>query len=180
MSPLDAVHAAGHIDVLGAAIARAHRVDEDQVGLIQPGILVVFHLIWRLEHAAVWCQLGTPRAHAAQMDPERCRSRAPIKAEGEWTPRRIFGAVQCVRHVKDMGFGFAGRVLQRHLGDRSRVVQRLSAHVDGVFGNDRSFIDFATHGGRRSGNTTAASAAARRRRSLVRRRSRGRLSPLRG
>ena len=52
-------------------------------------------------------------------------------------------AIQRVRHVEDVRFGVARRVLQRHLRDGCRVVQRLAVERDGVVSHNRGFINVA-------------------------------------
>ena len=160
---LHAVHAARHLDVLGAAVSGAHGVDEDQVGPIEPGILVIFQLVRRRRHATVGQQLGTARPHAAHVHPHGRRTRTAIEAEGERTPGGIGDTVQRVGHIEDMGFGFAGGVLERHLGDGRGVVEGLAVNGHGVVRHDRGFVDFSSD--RRSGtrNSSAAAAASGRR-----------------
>ena len=85
------------------------------------------------------------------------------------------GAVQRVRHVEDVRFGFAGRILERHLRHRRRVVEHFAVDGDGMMRHHRRFVDLAADRGSGSGDASASAARGRcgRRRRLWRLRCRG-------
>ena len=156
----DAVHAARDLHRLGAAVAGAHRIQEDQVGLVQPGVGVVLHLVGRRRHGAIGHELGTARAHRAHMHPDGGRARPAVEAECQG-PLCGVRAIQRVGHVEDVRFGFARGVLERHLRHGGGVVDGLAVQLDGVFGDDRRLIHVAADGGSGAGHASAPASAGR-------------------
>ena len=156
---LHSVHAAGHFHRLCAAVARAHRIDEDQVRIVEPRVLVVLHAVGRLQHAAVGLQHRAARTHAAHVHPHRCRSRPAVEAEGERALGGIGDSVLGVSDVKDVCLRLARRILQRHLCDGGRVVQALAVDVDRVFRDYRSLVHVPADGGSWPCHSAAAAAS---------------------
>ena len=156
---MDAIHAARDFDGLRAAVAGAHGVDENEVGLIEPGVLVVLQLVRGLRHGAIRHQLRAARTHAAHVHPHGSGTRAAVEAEGDRTLRGVSHAIERIGHVEDVRFGLAGGVLERHLLHGRGVVEGLAVDIDGVMGDDRSFIYFAADRGTGTGDTAATSAA---------------------
>ena len=68
---LDAVHAAGDIHILGAAVSRAYRVDENEVGEIESGVLIVDKMVGRRGRFAVGAHFDPLRSEGAEVQPYR-------------------------------------------------------------------------------------------------------------
>jgi hypothetical protein len=123
-----------------AAIAGAHRIDEHKIGLGEPRILVVFHLIGRGGHGAVrLLHMHGARTNRAEMQPYGSRPRTAVEGEHH---RALAIAlplwlVERIGHEEDVGFRLALVVLQRHQANRRCIVQRLPIHVQHVVRLDR-------------------------------------------
>ncbi len=135
---LDAKIFSGQLRLHGAAVASAHRIDEHQVGLVEPGILIVGNGIGRRWHEAFRLHLHDTWSDRAHVQPHRSRARTTIEAEHE-RPLRMIPTALLVERVGDkkyIGFSLALIILERHEASGGRVVQRCAADVEYVVRDD--------------------------------------------
>ena len=123
-----------------AAVARAHRIDEHKVGLIEPRVLVVHQMERRSGHAAIRQHHHAFGPNGAQMQPHRRGTRPAIEGEHQRTAAGVANAVERIRDEKDVGFDVALGVLQRHQAGGHRILQRLSANMDLVVSDHGRFF----------------------------------------
>ena len=96
------------------------RIDEDQVGLVEPGLLVVDQLEGRRRHAAVGLHLHPPRADRAQVQPDRRGARAAVEREHQ-RPLRA-GVVERVGDEEDVGLDLVSLAVADAASGRSVAV----------------------------------------------------------
>ena len=127
---------------LRAAVPGSHRVDEDQVGEVEPGGLVVHERVGGRRQAAVFQHLHPPGAERAQVEPDRRRARAAVERESERTVRGSAVAVGGVGDVEDLALRFTGVRTDRQRAGRSGVTERSSPYHDLVPGLDGAGFAF--------------------------------------
>ena len=116
----------------GAAEARAHGIDENQVALLQPGRVVIRHLKRARQHRAVLLHddpLGSQRAH---VKPQGGGAGSAVKRKGQRPLRRGRAAILDVGHEKNIGFQFVGIVFERQEAGRRGIFERLSIDGEGM------------------------------------------------
>src|ERR1051326_836926 len=124
----------------GAAVAGAHGIDEDQIGLVEPGVFIVDQLIRRRRHHAVRLHAYALGSDGAEVQPHGSRAGAAVEREGK---RTVLGglAVQRVGDVEDVRLDLAGvDVFERHHAGRRRVVESLAADLHFVVRNHRRLL----------------------------------------
>ena len=121
----------------GAAVARPDRIDEAQVGLVEPGVRVVHQLVGRRGHRAVGAHLDALGAECAQVEPHRGRARAAVEREHHGTRGGARHPIERVGHEEDFGLGLALLVLERQLAGGDRVGERLAGDGDLVVRDHR-------------------------------------------
>jgi hypothetical protein len=93
---LEGVPFFGFLPFHGAAEACAHRVDENEVGVIEDGILVIGQFEGRRGHFAIVSEDDAARAEHAHVQPHRRGTGSAVEGEGDRAFPFIFHAVFCV------------------------------------------------------------------------------------
>ena len=137
--PLDAPELLPQLRLGGAAVARAHGVDEDDVGQIQPGMLVVHQLVGRRRHHAVLAHLHPLGSHRPEMKPDGSGARAAVEREHQGPPLRTAGAIGRVGHEEDVGLGLPRLALERNQARGDRVLEHLAADPQ-LVGRDHGLL----------------------------------------
>src|SRR5215472_14308992 len=113
-----------------AAVARAGRIDEDEIGEVEPGLAVRHELRRRRDGDPV--QRQPPRSYRAEIKIGRGRARPAIEHEGD-RPTRI--AAHHKGNVGDLGDERAiVAVVERDRAGGGLEPQRASGQVDGLVG----------------------------------------------
>ena len=100
------------------AVPGPHGVDEDEVGLVEPALIVVDELIGRRRHAAVVEHLHALGADRPQVQPYRGGAGPAVEREHQRPLRRGAGALGGIGHEEDPRLGVAGLALERHRAGR--------------------------------------------------------------
>ena len=119
--------------VARAAVSGADRIDEDEVGHVEPGARIVGERGRRPLQLALGIDLDDARADAAEMEIGRGSAGAAVEYEGE----RALGILRVARigdieHVRRRFAACAGQ--GKRAGFR-RVVERHASDLDGVVGD---------------------------------------------
>src|SRR5581483_4205918 len=117
------------LGVCRPAVAGAHGIDKDQVGHIEPGLVVVHQLERRLRHAAVRQHVHAPRAQRSEVQPYRGRSWAAVEGEHQraWLASGVFRRISNKEHLR---LGFAFRVLDGQFAGGRGVAQNPACNAD--------------------------------------------------
>ncbi len=121
----------------GPAVAGADRVDEDEIGAIEPRLLVVDQRERRRRHPAVIEHADATGAERAEVKPDRRGAGAAVEGEHQRALRGIGDAVQGVRDVEDRRLRLSLVRLDGHAPDGGRVAKRPRADVNFVVSDDR-------------------------------------------
>ena len=134
MSPRKAKKLSCLIAFHGAAVTGAHRIDENKISLVKPGLFVIDQLIRRRRHHAIGLHAHAFGTDSAHVKPYRSGARAAIERESE-RPVLVL-AVERIGDKEDVRFNLAGViVLERHHSRGGGVMQRLAADMDFMVGN---------------------------------------------
>src|SRR5512145_157777 len=93
----------GLLALHGAAVSRVHRINKNQISLIEQRILVISQLKWRRRQISVFLHYHSTWTQHAQMQPHRCRARATVKRKRQRTFGSIPDPVFYVSDKKDLG-----------------------------------------------------------------------------
>ncbi len=116
------------------AIARAHRVDEDQIRAIQQAELVVDQPVGRWHKLVHIARMHTARPQQAHVHPDRRRARAAVEGESERLLARFVNALAQVGDIEDRRPVLAFVVLEHHGPGDGLVGDCLAVDGDGLFG----------------------------------------------
>ena len=123
----------------GPAPARAHRIDQHQVGEGEPSVRVVLQIGQRAVLARQ-AELGDARSDQAEIEERRGRARSAIEHESHRSVR--VGAFGHIGRIVDRSRAFARLIEQRKRSGRRRIVE-LAAGIsivlrDGIARQQRS------------------------------------------
>ncbi len=124
----------------GAGIAGPDRVDEDQIGAIEPGRLIIDQPVRRGGDRRPFGGRHPPRAEGPEVQPDRRRARSAIEAEHQRARFRGPRVIPRVGDREDPRLHLALGIPDRHQGGGRGVRQRLAFDHDRVMGDDRFFI----------------------------------------
>src|ERR1019366_9103691 len=116
------------------AVSRADRIDEDQVGEVEPGLLVVLQVRLNRQRRAGRVRgthLQAPGPEAHQLHLRRGRAGSPVPDKRQW-PRWITGrTIQGVRDEKHVSVRFIGNIIDyRKAARRGSIFERLAIYDD--------------------------------------------------
>ncbi len=121
----------------GAAVARPDGIDEDEVGLREPRVLVVDERVRGRRHHAVVLHLHALRPEGAEVQPHGRGARAAVEREHE---RPLLGRraapVERVRDEEDVRLEISRVAFQRHEARRGGVLEDPSAGAKLVVRDD--------------------------------------------
>ncbi len=132
-------------------VARVHRINENEIGLIEDRIFIVLQLIRRLRQIAIVLQQHAARTQHAEMQPHRRRARSAVERKRQRTLRRVADSVLGVRDEEDLCarllalrfFLAVGCLLFHHHRPRcDGVLDGLAADLDGMFRCDEIVYGF--------------------------------------
>ena len=110
-------------------------IDENEIGLVKPGLFVIHQLIRRRRHHAIGLHAHALGTNGAHVKPYRSGARAAIERESE-RPVLVL-AVERVSDEENVRFNLAGViVLERHHARGGGVMQRLAAYMDFMVRDD--------------------------------------------
>ncbi len=128
----------------GARVSGRDRIDEDQVGVLEQGLLVVHQAVRRRQQRASVAHVDPPRTQQPKMQPDARRARAAVERERHRARLRV-RAVKGIGDDEDLGLrlravefvvlGFLGT--QDDAPRRHRVGKRLAIDSDRVVGGDK-------------------------------------------
>ena len=128
---------AGH----GAAIARTHRINEDEVAFVQNGIFVVHQAIGRRQRIAIRVHQHPPRPQHTEVQPDGRGARPPVEGKRDGAPRRVVHVVAGVGDEENGRFRLLLIIiLQQNRAHRDRVGNFLAVNGDGVLRRDEFFL----------------------------------------
>jgi hypothetical protein len=124
--PLDVVVDAVELVVvltLGrAAVAGGHRIDEHDVGEVEPRVGVVDQCVRRRRRPALGFEVHAPRPDRAQVQPDRRRTRPAVEREQDRSLADIGDAVARVGDEENVRLALAGLGLERKASGAHGVV----------------------------------------------------------
>jgi hypothetical protein len=132
--------AADPVEVLGillgnrAAESGRDRIDKDQVGEVQDGILVVHQFVGRRQRISLGVHRHALGPQRAELQPHRRRPRAAVERERQRTLGGVRHVVLDVGDVEDTGRGRAVFLLQQHGSGGGRVFHVFAADLNRVLG----------------------------------------------
>lgn len=134
---LDAPEIGGVLSRRSAAIAGAHRVDEDEVGHVEPSIGIVDKLLRCGQKVAVRGGRDDTRAQRSEMQIGGRRARPAVEDEGDRTPRALRAGRQGVGHVEDLGRNGSVAAQQRKRACLRTIIEGFPGNRDRMFGRLR-------------------------------------------
>ena len=148
MSPSSAPELRAQFRLRRTAVAGPHGIDEDEIGPIEPGLVVVYQLVGRGGHTAVRTHLHPSRTERAEVQPDRRRSRPAVEREHQRPLRHVSSVVKRVRHEEEPRLDVAGCGLDWQVSRRGGVFQRAAVDAHLVMRHDRRIVGLARCRGR--------------------------------
>ena len=119
------------------AVAGADRVDEDEVGAIEPRLLVVDQRERRRRHPAVVEHADATGPKRAEVQPDRRGAGTAVEREHQRALRGVGDPVQRVHDVEDRRLRLSVVRLDGHAPDGRRVAKGPRADVNFMVSDDR-------------------------------------------
>src|SRR5439155_7464620 len=125
------------------AEAGADRVDENQIGFVEQGVIVVHCLVGRRERTAVLFKQRAARAEQSQMQPDGRGAGTAVERKGDRALREVPRAVFGVGDMENGRGGFVFIIAEQNRACVCGVIDFLPVNRDAVFGFDDLFLGFA-------------------------------------
>ena len=132
----------------GATETGADRINKNQIGHIQPGLIVVNQMVRRRTGEAIGPEFDSFWSDGAEMKPDGRGAGAAVENEGNRPRRGIGGGLLHVGDEKEIRLGFAGVVLECDRASGGLVVDLLAANGDGMIGHGELVLPRRARGGR--------------------------------